>query len=126
MTVDAVALMDDSKEQCLPRKKGNEIDASKAALWGHKEINLFMGPIPDGLLDTLHSHFRCTGFLHLEPFPAEHNKARRKYEEKRRISLKLCSFQIVKSGRILMTTSSMTRLLFVGRNFYMVHYISLS
>lgn len=43
-----------------------------------------MGTFPDGFFDTLHGHFRCAGFFHLEPFPAEHNKARSKYEEKKK------------------------------------------
>ena len=41
MTIDAVALMDDPKEQRLSGEKGNEVDACKAAFWGHKEIGFF-------------------------------------------------------------------------------------
>ena len=89
MTIDAVALMEDPKEQRLSGKKGNEVDACKAAFWGHKEIGFFMGTFSDGFFDTLHGHFRCAVFFHLEPFPAEHNKARSKYEEKNKDFFKL-------------------------------------
>lgn len=44
MTIDAVALMDDPKEQRLSGKKGNEVDACKAAFWGHKEIGFLWEP----------------------------------------------------------------------------------
>lgn len=50
MTIDAVALMDDPKEQRLSGEKGNEVDACKAAFWGHKEIGFFMGTFSDGFL----------------------------------------------------------------------------
>ena len=85
-----------------------------------------MGTFSDGFFDTLHGHFRCAGFFHLEPFPAEHNKARSKYEEKNKDFFETMKLPDCEIRRILMTTSSMTRLLFVGRNFYMLHYISLS
>ena len=43
MTIDAVALMDDPKEQRLSGKKGNESTPVRLPLGGTKKIGFFMG-----------------------------------------------------------------------------------